>query len=132
MLRTEGPLGRRVPLGIDGMVDTFDTLNALWQKEGARGKTVMKSGGAAPAHQALNALTRQALGMSLSGFRASTRDRKPMAPRQWGQALKRQSTADEGPSLVWQRDEDANRPHGFQVLRSLWKRDRAHSGKNLS
>ena len=132
MLRLKGCLGLSVPSGIDEMVDAIDTSNALREEEGPWGHRCIEGRSTTPAHQGLNALTDQNFCMLFGRKRACARDREPVALRELGQAFKGRSTADEGPALVRKGDEDTNRPHGFQVLRSLWKRDRAHSGKNLS
>lgn len=115
MLRIKSCFGPCVPLGINEMVDAIDTSNALGQEEGSWGHRCTEGRSTTPAHQSLNALTDQDFCMLFGRERACSRDREPMALRELGQAFKAQSTADEGPALVRKGDEDANRPHGFQV-----------------
>ena len=100
-----------MPHEIDEKVLALGASDALGEEQVAWGEVLIQGGCTAPADQTGNPLSNQRLGMPLSRIRTCTRNSQPMPLRQWRQAFKGQSTADEGPSLVRKRDEDADRLH---------------------
>ena len=108
----KGAFDLRMPLGIDGMIQTRRASNTFRQEQGAWSKIIAEGSRATPADEAANPSFHKEFGMPLGGFGPCTRNSQPMALRKGCQAIKGQSTADEGPSLVRKRDEDADRLHG--------------------